>query len=53
MILEKINILSNSIEENKLKEICVLYLNNEKIEPCFEYKFKKEGKYILKLFLNK
>ena len=49
---KEINILSNSIEENKLKEICYFYLNNEKIEPCFKYKFKKEGKYILKIIFK-
>ena len=33
--------------------ICDLYLNNERINFSYKYKFKKEGKYSLKILFKK
>ena len=35
--------------ENELKEKCELYINNEKIDFCFNYKFPQEGNNIIKI----
>ena len=39
--------------ETELKESCELYLNGNKIDFTFKYKFEKEGKYKLKIICNK
>ena len=38
--------------EDHIKENCELYLNDEKIDFCYNYKFPKEGLYKLKILLN-
>ncbi len=39
--------------EEELRENCILYLNDQKIDFCFKYEFKKEGKYIIKIICKK
>ena len=39
--------------ENEIKENCELYLNGNKIDFCYKYKFTKEGKYTIKIIFKK
>ena len=39
--------------EKEISEFCGLYLNEEKIDFCFKHKFQKEGKYYIKIKINK
>ena len=40
--------------EDEINELCCdLYLNDKKIDFCYQYKFKKEGKYKLKIIFKK
>ena len=39
--------------ENEIKENCVIYLNNKKIDFCYKYKFLKEGKYSMTITFTK
>ena len=36
--------------EKEIKENCELYLNENKIDFCYKYKFDKEGKYIIYIY---
>ena len=42
------NIKGNE-NEKEIKENCEIYLNNKRIDFCYEYKFEKEGKNIIKI----
>ena len=39
--------------EKEIKENCELYLNENKIDFCYKYKFDKEGKYTIKIIFKK
>ena len=39
--------------EKEIKENCELYLNENKIDFCYKYKFDKEGKYTIKFIFKK
>ena len=48
-ILNFNNNIFSLLFKNNLEKYCDLYLNDEKIEFCWKYKFKKEGKYKIKI----
>ena len=39
--------------EKEIKENCEFYLNENKIDFCYKYKFTKEGKYSIKIIFKK
>ena len=39
--------------QKEIKELCELYLNGNKIDFTFKYKFDKEGKYRIKVVCKK
>ncbi len=47
--LKEKSYLSGIENEKELRENCELYLNDEKINFCFKYKFPREGKYKIKM----
>ena len=50
----KIKILNYSNENKKdIEESCEIYLDDKKINFCFNYCFEKEGKYSIKFIFNK
>ena len=42
--------LSGINNEKEIRENCLLYLNENKINFCFQYNIEKEGKYFIKIF---
>ena len=51
---EEANCSNEGLEnEQELRDNCILYLNDQKIDFCFKYEFKKEGKYIIKIICKK
>ena len=44
--------LSGINNEKEIRENCLLYLNDNKINFCFQYNVEKEGKYFIKIFLK-
>ena len=47
--LSNFNIENN---EDEIKENCELYLNNNKIDFCYKYKFPKDGKYKIYIIIK-
>ena len=43
----------NSYLEEEIKEYCELYLNNQKIDFCYKYKFPNDGKYKIRIIIKK
>ena len=39
--------------DKEIKDNCVIYLNDKKIDFCYEYKFPTEGKYTIKIIFLK
>ena len=49
----EINLNQLQINEKEIKNCCELFLNNKKINFCFQHKFNKKGENTLKIQFNK
>jgi hypothetical protein len=50
---KKYSWLKGTNNEKEIRANCLLYLNDNLINFCFQYNFKKEGKYSIKILLKK
>ena len=50
---KKIKIVGGTNNKKEIKENCKLYINNEKIDFYYKYKFLKVGKYLIKIINKK
>ncbi len=50
---KKYSWLKGTNNEKEIRENCLLYLNDSRINFCFQYKFEKVGKYSIKILLKK